>query len=287
MKSRISPIIKVVDYCNFKCEFCRYTTNNARNKMSIDLYKTIVEKTIKYNLANGWKRICVYFHGGEPLLWGMDNFKQAVAFQHEMKEAYPTITIENNVQTNGSLLNDQWIDFFKDNTQIRDAYQLILPMTKLSASAFKSMFDGCANLERAPQYLPATTLGATCYRNMFNECKKLKVVPVLPLATLASGAYQKMFTGCSILSSIKFRGTTWDTDAFYSVDTRYNPKKNPYRDDLPDYAAYWCDGVAAEGEIWLDQSLRNVANWDTTWGTIIPLGSWTIKYYGIDDVEQP
>ena len=115
MKSRISPIIKVVDYCNFKCEFCRYTTNNARNKMSIELYKTIVEKNIKYNLANGWKRICVYFHGGEPLLWGMDNFKQAVAFQHEMKEAYPTITIENNVQTNGSLLNDQWIDFFKDN----------------------------------------------------------------------------------------------------------------------------------------------------------------------------
>lgn len=183
--------------------------------------------------------------------------------------------------------NVRFVDFFKNNTQIRDAYQLILPMTKLSASAFKSMFDGCANLERAPQYLPATTLGATCYRNMFNECKKLTVVPVLPLATLASGAYQKMFTGCSILSSIKFRGTTWNKDVFYSVDTKYNPKKNPYRDDLPDYAAYWCDGVAAEGEIWLDQSLRNVANWDTTWGTIIPLGTWTIKYYGIDDVEQP
>ena len=199
-----------------------------------------------------------------------------------------SLVVGNDYPEAGADVKDvRFVDFFKNNKQIRDAYQLILPMTKLSASAFKSMFDGCANLEQAPQYLPATTLGATCYRNMFNECKKLTVVPVLPLATLASGAYQKMFTGCSILSSIKFRGTTWNTDAFYSVDTRYNPKKNPYRDDLPDYAAYWCDGVAAEGEIWLDQSLRNVANWDTTWGTIIPLGTWTIKYYGIDDVEQP
>lgn len=115
MEHGISPILKVVDYCNFDCYFCRYHTKKDGNKMSIELYKTIIENTIKFNLANNLKVVSIDFHGGEPLLWGLDNFKQAVAFQQEMKGRYPTITFSNHVQTNGSLLDEQWIDFFRNN----------------------------------------------------------------------------------------------------------------------------------------------------------------------------
>ncbi|MBP5721669.1 MAG: hypothetical protein J6W82_11495 [Bacteroidales bacterium] len=163
---------------------------------------------------------------------------------------------------------DRFINFFKGHTNLIDASKLELPMLTLSTNAYKSMFDGCTNLVRGPQYLPATTLGATCYRNMFYNCKNLEYAPELPATTLVSGAYQRMFWGCSKLNHIKMLGTTWRSDTFVSDNTN------------------WCAGVASEGEIWLNSTIKDASNWNTTWGTIIPAG-WTVKYVGIDDVEQP
>ena len=114
-RNLITPIIKVVDYCNYECDFCRYHTSAAKNKMDIELYKVIVDKAIKFNLANNWRKVHLIFHGGEPLLWGIDNFVKAVDFQNEMKLIYPTLTFTNSIQTNGLLLSQQWIDFFKSN----------------------------------------------------------------------------------------------------------------------------------------------------------------------------
>lgn len=111
----ITPIIKVTENCNFTCEFCRYHTNERRSIMGIETYKTIVEKACEYNISHGWNHLNVIYHGGEPLLWGYQNFAQAVSFQSILKKKFPSIEIINNVQTNGSLLNQQWIDFFKDN----------------------------------------------------------------------------------------------------------------------------------------------------------------------------
>ena len=164
-----------------------------------------------------------------------------------------------------------FLDGFKNQTGLIDAFDLILPMKKLAtASAFKSMFDGCKNLERGPRYLPATELSASCYRNMFNECKKLTYAPELPAATsVGSGSYQKMFTGCSSLNYIKMMGTKWNDNLYYSLDTSLNPV-NPYRTDLPNKAYWWCDGVANEGTLVLNKDLENAPNWNTKWIQIIP-----------------
>ena len=111
----ITPIIKVTENCNFSCEFCRYHTNERKSIMDIETYETIVEKACEYNISHGWNHLNVIYHGGEPLLWGWQNFEKAMHFQNELKKRFPNITIINNVQTNGSLLNQQWIDFFKNN----------------------------------------------------------------------------------------------------------------------------------------------------------------------------
>lgn len=168
------------------------------------------------------------------------------------------------------IINVRFLDFFKAQTGLIDAYELILPMTTLQSNAYKSMFDSCTNLVRGPQHLPATNLGETCYRNMFYGCSSLEYAPDLPATVLnkVKGAYQRIFWGCSKLNRIKMLGTTWRSDTFISDNTT------------------WCAGVAAEGEIWLSASIKDAANWDTTWGTIIPAG-WTVKFVGIDDVEQP
>lgn len=164
---------------------------------------------------------------------------------------------------------DRFINFFKGHKNLIDASELELPMTTLIANAYKSMFDSCTSLEHGPQILPATELGNTCYRNMFYNCSSLEDTPELPATALVSGCYQRMFYGCSKVNYIKMLGKEdYSDDAFFSDNTN------------------WCAGVAATGELWLDPSLRTAVEARTTWGKIVPSG-WTVKYIGIDDVEQP
>ncbi len=52
------------------------------------------------------------WHGGEPALLGLDFYRKAV----ELEKKYAgTKHIDNDFQTNGVLLDDQWCEFFKEN----------------------------------------------------------------------------------------------------------------------------------------------------------------------------
>lgn len=53
------------------------------------------------------------WHGGEPTLLGIEYFKRIVQFQKQC--CPPEKTIQNTIQTNGTLINDQWAKFFADN----------------------------------------------------------------------------------------------------------------------------------------------------------------------------
>ena len=111
----VSVILKLVDYCNFDCDFCRYPHNTKQNKMPLDTYKSIVAKACEYNISQGNNRLSIIYHGGEPLLWGIELFEKAIEFQNELKKKYPKLAFRNSIQTNGSLLNQKYIDFFKLN----------------------------------------------------------------------------------------------------------------------------------------------------------------------------
>ena len=171
-----------------------------------------------------------------------------------------SLMVGDDYPTRGKTLEgNSFIDFFKAQTGLIDAYDLVLPMEKLMLNAYKSMFDSCTKLVRGPQFLPATSLGNTCYRNMFYNCKSLEYAPDLPATTLVYGAYQRMFYGCSKLNHIKMLGKNWKSDVFTSDGTT------------------WCAGVASNGEIILNASIQNATNWQSTWGAICPAG-WTVTF---------
>lgn len=113
--NRITPIIKVVDYCNFRCEFCRYPNGAKKSVMSFSTFKTILEKVCDYNMSNGCYQQDIIFHGGEPLLWGYENFLLAIELQKKLTTKYPKCIFKNSIQTNGALLDDKWIDFLSKN----------------------------------------------------------------------------------------------------------------------------------------------------------------------------
>jgi uncharacterized protein len=99
--------------CNLNCTYCYYLgkknlyPKEELFRMPDDLLEKYVVQLIK---ATTDKTINFSWHGGEPLIAGVDFFKKAVGFQKKHKPAGSTII--NGIQTNGTLLNDEWSRFF-------------------------------------------------------------------------------------------------------------------------------------------------------------------------------
>ncbi len=111
--TRITPIIKVVgDRCNIACDYCYYINKyqDAPHKiMSFDILDSFISQYL--SLFSG--QVDFLWHGGEPLLAGIDFYKQAVKLQKN--HASIDHKVCNAIQTNGILINEQWVEFFKEN----------------------------------------------------------------------------------------------------------------------------------------------------------------------------
>lgn len=114
MKSldHINPIIKLTEGCNYNCYFCRYA-NYKRTDEGIDenlIFKMVFE-SISFNKEHGKSKINVIFHGGEPLLYGAKRLSSVLECIQSMVD--DSIVVEYSIQTNSSLITDEWIDVFK------------------------------------------------------------------------------------------------------------------------------------------------------------------------------
>ena len=58
-------------------------------------------------------KVAVAWQGGEPTLMGVDFYRRAIALQEKYRR--PGMTFENTMQTNGTLLNDEWCQFLREN----------------------------------------------------------------------------------------------------------------------------------------------------------------------------
>jgi uncharacterized protein len=101
--------------CNLRCDYCYYLRKT-------DLYpgtsfrmsdETLESYTRQYIQSQQVPEVNFGWQGGEPTLMGLDFFRKVVAYQQ--KYARPGMKIENTLQTNGTLLNDEWCRFFAKN----------------------------------------------------------------------------------------------------------------------------------------------------------------------------
>jgi uncharacterized protein len=58
--------------------------------------------------------VTVAWQGGEPMLMGLDYFRRSIEVQQKLRP--PDMTIQNTIQTNGTLINDDWAAFFREHT---------------------------------------------------------------------------------------------------------------------------------------------------------------------------
>ena len=114
---RMHVMIKAVGpVCNLDCDYCYYLSKEkllsteSRWRISDETLENFIRQYIGQQNA---KQIVFSWQGGEPTLAGLDFFRKVVALQK--KYAPPHVRCENDLQTNGTLLDDEWCEFLLAN----------------------------------------------------------------------------------------------------------------------------------------------------------------------------
>lgn len=101
--------------CNLDCRYCFYLEkeNLYPDKKSWQMNDAVLENYIKnYIAAQPIPEVTFAWQGGEPTLLGVDFFRKVV----ELEKKYANgKKIQNALQTNGTLLDAEWCEFFREN----------------------------------------------------------------------------------------------------------------------------------------------------------------------------
>ena len=99
--------------CNLQCRYCYYLEKEDlfRNGQPFRMPDDILEQYIVQHIeASDAPVVGFSWHGGEPTVLGVDYFRKIVALQRKHQ---PTgRQIRNGIQTNGTLLDEDWCHFF-------------------------------------------------------------------------------------------------------------------------------------------------------------------------------
>lgn len=101
--------------CNLRCKYCYYLEKNELYKRQGNRVITdeLLEKFVKeYIEAQTTPNILFTWHGGETLMRPISFYRRALELQRIYSHGRQ---IDNCIQTNGTLLNDEWCEFFKQN----------------------------------------------------------------------------------------------------------------------------------------------------------------------------
>lgn len=101
--------------CNLACKYCYYLekSNLYKDTPKHVMSDELLEKFIReYIAAQTMPSALFTWHGGETLMRPLSFYKRVVELQRRYAGGR---TIENSIQTNGTLLNDEWCAFFREN----------------------------------------------------------------------------------------------------------------------------------------------------------------------------
>ena len=101
--------------CNLDCKYCFYLSKEELYKgssfrMTDETLETYIRQLIE---SHEVPEVTVAWQGGEPTLMGLDFFRRSIVYEKEY--AKPGMKVQNTIQTNGTLINDEWAAFFKEN----------------------------------------------------------------------------------------------------------------------------------------------------------------------------
>ncbi|MCX7724937.1 MAG: radical SAM protein [Thermodesulfovibrio sp.] len=109
----VIPIINIVGHhCNLRCAYCFHSDSDQSRKtvLSDNLLSNFIQQYIEMFSTESFVRFI--WHGGEPLLAGLDKFNYVIECQNKY---LGNRKVSNAIQTNGTLINQSWGQFFKEH----------------------------------------------------------------------------------------------------------------------------------------------------------------------------
>ncbi len=108
MLDYLTIIIKPTNACNMRCKHCYHNEKGYdTNIMSLELIQHLF-----CLLKDSVKNLKIIWHGGEPLIVGIDYYKAIMDLETKF---FNNQNVKNCIQTNASLLTNEYIRFFNEN----------------------------------------------------------------------------------------------------------------------------------------------------------------------------
>lgn len=102
--------------CNLGCQYCFFLSKEnlypARESplMTEALLETYIRQLMQ---SSPGPQVDVAWQGGEPMLRGLDFFRRSVKLANKYRQ--PHQRVQHTIQTNGTLIDDEWAGFFRQN----------------------------------------------------------------------------------------------------------------------------------------------------------------------------
>ena len=141
--------------CNLACDYCYYLEKQklCQQPAGLAMSDTLLEDFVRqYIEAQTLPQVLFTWHGGEPLLKPLSFYERALELQQKYARGRH---IDNCLQTNGTLLNDEWCRFLADNhflvgisidgpQALHDAYR----QTRRGGASWHDVMRGIGLLQR-------------------------------------------------------------------------------------------------------------------------------------------
>lgn len=109
LRSHMVLIVKVTRNCNLRCVYCNAWREDPEQIMSFKVLAKLIHNILS---TPGIKEVDFVWHGGEVTLLNTKILKKALWLQQHYCRPYTKI--HNSIQTNGTHLTKEWVDFLYD-----------------------------------------------------------------------------------------------------------------------------------------------------------------------------
>ena len=187
--------------CNLDCTYCFFLSKEmlypgSRFRMADDLLETYLRQLIEAHA--GAPEVAVAWQGGEPTMMGLPFFRRSVELAARYRQ--PRQRIVYTIQTNGTLLDDEWAAFFAEHgflvglsidgpQEIHDSYRV----DKGGKGSFGRVMKGLRTLQRhGVEWNALVTVhaansgrGREVYRFLRDDCgaRFMQFIPIVERAS--------------------------------------------------------------------------------------------------------
>src|SRR5262245_48416471 len=109
-------LLKVAARCNIDCSYCYWfrdaSVYQKPKLMSAEVLSQFLLRLEEHIVRHHLEEFTLILHGGEPLLWGIENFRR-IGRECRAISRRSGCPIQLAVTTNGILIDDRWVDCLK------------------------------------------------------------------------------------------------------------------------------------------------------------------------------